>query len=169
MKKLSILALLMVALFSCDKVTNVDFSQTSTSADFTIENGLQATDYKDSGVLNIDLNKIAQDNGTSLDLLKEVKLTSGKAIAEAGNFDKWDNLSVSIAADGQSNQNMMSKTPVVTPTGMELVMDVNSTTDFLPYFKGTNVKLVVTGKLKTATTEDQKVKFEIGYNVTAGL
>ncbi len=52
---------------------------------------------------------------------------------------------------------------------MELVMDVNSTTDFLPYFKGTNVKLVVTGKLKTATTEDQKVKFEIGYNVTAGL
>jgi len=64
---------------------------------------------------------------------------------------------------------MMSKTPVVTPTGMELVMDVNSTTDFLPYFKGTNVKLVVTGKLKTATTEDQKVKFEIGYNVTAGL
>ena len=169
MKNLSILAFLMVALFSCDKITNVDFKQTSTSADFVIKSGIQAVDYEDVIELNYDLDAAAKSNGTSLDLLKEIKLVSGKAIAQTGNFDKWDNLSVTIMADGLADESMMTKMPVVTPTGSELVMDVNTTTDFLPYLKGTNVKLKVKGKLKVATTEDQTVNFEIGYNVKAGL
>jgi len=72
-------------------------------------------------------------------------------------------------ADGLPTQNMMSKTPVVTPTGLELEMDVNTTTDFLPYFKGDNVKLKVNGQLKEETTEEQIINFTLTYDIKAGL
>ena len=169
MKNLGFLLMLIIGVVSCDKITNVNFSQTSSSADFLLKSGIPAEIYNDTIELNYDLQGGAQSNGSSIDRLKEIKLSAGKAVAQSGNFDKWDNLSVSIMADGLPTQNMMSKTPVVTPTGLELEMDVNTTTDFLPYFKGDNVKLKVNGQLKEETTEEQIINFTLTYDIKAGL
>lgn len=168
-KKLALILMLIVGAESCDKITNVKFSQTSTSADFLLKSGIPADVYKDTIDLNYDLQNVVQSNGSSIDRLKEIKLSAGKAVAQSGNFDNWDNLSVSIMADGLPTQNMMSKIPVLTPTGLELEMDVNTTTDFLPYFKGDNIKLKVNGKLKKETTGDQIINFTLTSSIKAGL
>lgn len=169
MKKLGFLLTLIIGMSSCDKFTNVNFSQTSSSADFLLKSGIPAEIYDDTIDLNYDLESAAQSNGSSIDRIQEIKLSAGKAVAQSGNFDKWDNLSVSIMADGLPTQNMMSKTPVITPTGLELEMDVNTTTDYLPYFKGDNLKLMVTGTLKEETTEEQIINFTLTYDIKAGL
>ena len=169
MKKIVFLLMLIIGLISCDKFTNVNFSQTSSSTDFLLKSGIPAEVYNDTIELDYDLQSGAQSNGTSIDRLKEIKLSAGKAVAQSGNFDKWNNLSVSIMADGLPEQNMLSKSPVITPTGLELEMDVNTITDFLPYFKGENVKLKVNGKLKEETTEEQIINFTLIYSIKAGL
>jgi hypothetical protein len=169
MKKLFIFTAVAVSLFACDKITNATFSQTHTSGEFKVPDNLAAGDYIDTIDLDIDLVAAAQANGTSLDLLKEIKLTSAKAIAITGNFDNFDNLSATFLADGLPNTLVMSKDPIEAPTTGTLDMDVNTTNDFLTQFKASGKKLIIKGKLKAATTEEQAMKFEIGYNVKAGI
>ncbi len=168
MKHVMIMAVAALFFSSCDKVTNLNFSQTSSTGTSTIPaNTCTSVDQDCDG---IDLNKVAQDNGTSLDLLKEVVIKSATfKTTSTDNFKEFESVELSITADGKDPLVLMSKTGISTLNKNPLDMDVTQNINVLDYMKAPNWKINVKAILKDCTTAAQDVSAELTYNVKAGL
>lgn len=163
--------LAIVALFGCkDKLTTVNIDHSSATSEFTIEAGTKAGDVNDEVVLNYDFKQLAKDNGVNESNFKSLKLKSAVAtITNDATFEPLTRIVIKLTADGLAEKTIVTKDPVVGAGLTSLALDVDNSLDVLPYFKATNLKVLVISGLKSDITKEIKMKVDFKYTIAAGL
>ncbi len=119
------------------KLTTVNFDYKTSGSISTGEFSTPGTHTFGETRLTSELDSVLKANGTSLDMLDELKLKSAVITISnpaGGNFDAVDNVELWISADGSPEVRLASKNPVA--KGLNSVtLDVNSTDDLAGYLK----------------------------------
>ncbi len=94
-----------------------------------------------------DIKKELEENGTSTDLLDEMKLKSAMitiTMPQGANFDAIDNISLSISTPTRPEVLMASKMTVAKGTNT-ITLDVNTSEDLKPYLLDNSFTYKITG------------------------
>lgn len=137
----------------------------SSSAEFVIAKGTPQGTVKQTSKVDVDLDKIAADNGVDANKYKSLKIQSAKVISTNGKtYDEFESVKIAVMADGLSKKTVFLKNPV--PTGQSSInLDVDPNDDLLPYFKGTNLVVEFEGVSKSMIAEDINTKVELTYKL----
>ena len=172
--KLIALGAIATAIFfsSCDKsLLEKDFTFTSANFTILIDSGIQAgTRDLASTVVTNTLDSFLNANKLKKSNLKKIKLSEAECIQtnSADNFDIIDSLSTKFSANGQSDVNIGSLSPV--PDGVNSIkLNVNTDTDFSNFFNASTFTFKAGGKLNAPTTKKYIIKVKLKYTVTVGV
>ena len=157
-----------IALIACqeDTIDQMDVNKDSTSAEFTIEKGTPVGAINETVAITYDLNQIAADNGVDASKLKTLKLKSLSMASSNGvSFDALDKVTISISADGLAKKTIVTKDPVDANGATVINFDVDPNMDLMPYFKGTNMLVEVSGQTNQSLNEDLKARVDVNYDI----
>lgn len=149
------------------KLTSVNFDYPTEGVVMTDEQTATGTHTLGETVVTSDLKKQLEDNGTSLDLLDELKLRSAKFTIEddtLGTFDNIDKIELWLAAD--QNPEVLIASKVVTKGLHSLSLDVNTNENLANYLKSATFTYRIKGT-NNAPLPAKKLKVEAVWTVKA--
>ena len=133
------------------KLTSVNFDYPTQGVVMTDDQPMAGPHTLGETVVTSDLKKQLENNGTSLDLLDELKLRTAKITIEddsLGNFDKIDKAEIWLSADQQPEVLIASKT--VGKGLHEISLDVNTNENLANYLKAATFTYRIKGTNNTA-------------------
>lgn len=149
------------------KLTSVNFDYPTEGVMITDEQTTAGTHTFGETVVTSDLKKQLENNGTSLDLLDELKLRTAKITIEddsLGNFDKIDNAELWLSADQQPEVLIASKK--VAKGLHEVSLDVNTNENLANYLKAATFTYRIKGT-NNAALPAMKLKVNAVWTVKA--
>jgi hypothetical protein len=165
MKKLLFLSTCMIAVVgmsSCKKAAELLFKPFESPLNFDVNiNPVAAGTQSNLGttVVNYDLNaeiKSATDNQFDASFIGQmyinqvaISLTNADATNDLKNFES---LSLTVSS-GSGTPIILGPFPVPSTATTQFSFDVPNSPNIRPYFNGSNVTFVLSGKVKTATTK----------------
>lgn len=179
--KITLIISTIVVFGSCSKInesTQMDIAVSSPASAFNIPIiSSTATGSTIAGInLNLNLDSLikAQAPRFSPTNITSIKLTSFRvaltdSVEAENNFGNIENLTVTLQAAGQTSNTVAALSlPDNIVGGVDIAIAATDN-DLRPYFSGTQLRYVITGKLRRATTKILKAKVTSSYRLKLNL
>ena len=173
MKILVPVLFIVIAFVACDKTKELLTFDMSISQEFTLPGFPDPLVDTTISVTTPDIptnsDKVFKDNGTSTDLIKEVKLKEAKLTVvspAAQTMDFLKSIELYISAPGQPEIKLAGKDPVPNGTGSTLVLDAPGTA-LDEYIKAQTIKLRIVIGADEGLPQDTDIRADLTFSVQA--
>jgi len=164
---------IMISFAACDKVKDLLTFDMSISQEFTLPGFPDPLVDTTISITTPDIptnsDKVFKDNGTSSDLIKEIKLKEAKLTVvspAAQTMDFLKSIEVHISAPGQPEVKLAGKDPVPSGTGTTLVLDAPRTA-LDNYIKAQTIKLRIVIGADEGLPQDTDIRTDLVFSVQA--
>jgi hypothetical protein len=168
-KSLLLLPLLMLFVFSCEKVAELLKFEISNSKDIKIPaSGLIDVPFVSPVPVTMDNQETFKNNNTTASLVKDVrlsKLTLTISDPATENFDFLQSIKIYIGTDGSDKVLLASQDNI--PTGVSSIELVSGNAQLDKYIKASSYTLFTEVALRSGVAEEITVRADSKFKVTA--